>query len=31
MVAGILYTGLVTYLAMTVLERVKHRALFWVR
>lgn len=31
MVAGILYTGLVTYLAMTLLETVKRRALFWLR
>lgn len=31
MVAGILYTGLVTYLAMTGLEAIKRRALFWVR
>ena len=29
MVAGILYTGLVTFLAMTVLDRVRRRALFW--
>ena len=31
MVAGILYTGLITFLAMTVLERIKHRTLFWMR
>lgn len=31
MVAGILYTGLVTFLAMTGLEAIKRRALFWVR
>jgi len=31
MVAGILYTGLVTYLAMTLLDRVRQRALFWLR
>jgi NitT/TauT family transport system permease protein len=31
MVAGILYTGLVTFLAMTGLETIKRRALFWVR
>lgn len=31
MVAGILYTGLVTYLAMTGLEAIKRRALFWHR
>lgn len=31
MVAGILYTGLVTWLAMTALDKVRHRALFWVR
>jgi NitT/TauT family transport system permease protein len=30
MVAGILYTGLVTFLAMGLLDRVKQRALFWV-
>lgn len=29
MVAGILYTGLVTFLAMTALDRVRRRALFW--
>jgi ABC-type nitrate/sulfonate/bicarbonate transport system permease component len=31
MVAGILYTGLVTFLAMELLDRLKHRLLFWVR
>jgi len=31
MVAGILYTGLVTFLAMTGLEALKRRALFWQR
>jgi len=31
MVAGIFYTGLVTYLAMTGLEALKRRALFWQR
>jgi len=31
MVAGILYTGLVTFLAMTGLEAIKRRALFWQR
>jgi NitT/TauT family transport system permease protein len=31
MVAGILYTGLVTFLAMTLLERIKHHTLFWMR
>jgi len=31
MVAGILYTGLVTYLAMTLLDSVRKRALFWLR
>jgi len=31
MVAGIVYTGLVTYLAMTLLDRVRQRALFWLR
>ena len=31
MVAGILYTGLVTWLAMTALDKARHRALFWVR
>jgi NitT/TauT family transport system permease protein len=31
MVAGILYTGLVTFLAMTGLEKIKRRALFWQR
>ena len=31
MVAGILYTGLVVWLSMEVLERVKKRALFWLK
>ncbi|WP_018991175.1 ABC transporter permease [Aromatoleum toluclasticum] len=31
MVAGILYTGVVTWAAMTALERVRARALFWLR
>jgi NitT/TauT family transport system permease protein len=31
MVAGILYTGLITYLAMSLLDAAKHRALFWRR
>lgn len=31
MVAGILYTGLITYLAMTLLEAARRRALFWLR
>ena len=31
MVAGILYTGLITWLAMSALDAVKRRALFWVR
>lgn len=31
MVAGILYTGLVTFLAMSGLEAIKRRALFWQR
>jgi NitT/TauT family transport system permease protein len=31
MVAGILYTGLITYLAMTLLDAAKRRALFWLR
>lgn len=31
MVAGILYTGVVTFLAMTVLEKVRRRVLFWQR
>ena len=31
MVAGIIYTGGVTYLAMTGLEALKRRALFWQR
>jgi ABC-type nitrate/sulfonate/bicarbonate transport system, permease component len=29
MVAGILYTGLVTWLAMTGLDRLRRRVLFW--
>ena len=31
MVAGILYTGLITWLSMTLLEKARHRALFWQR
>ena len=31
MVAGILYTGLVTFLAMTLLDGVRRRALFWLK
>ncbi|MEN6438335.1 MAG: ABC transporter permease [Syntrophobacter sp.] len=31
MVAGIVYTGLITFISMEVLERIKRRALFWVR
>ncbi|MDR1463048.1 MAG: ABC transporter permease [Azoarcus sp.] len=31
MVAGILYTGLITWLSMTLLEKARHRALFWLR
>lgn len=31
MVAGILYTGLITFLSMEGLDRVKRKALFWVR
>jgi NitT/TauT family transport system permease protein len=31
MVAGIVYTGLITYVSMELLERIKKRALFWVR
>ena len=31
MVAGILYTGLITFLSMELLEKIKKRALFWVR
>lgn len=31
MVAGILYTGLITFLAMTALDKLRHRALFWLR
>lgn len=31
MVAGILYTGLVTWLAMTLLDALKRRALFWLK
>lgn len=30
-VAGILYTGLVTFLAMTTLDRVRRRSLFWLK
>ena len=31
MVAGILYTGLITFLSMEILEKTKQRALFWVK
>jgi NitT/TauT family transport system permease protein len=31
MVAGIIYTGFITFLAMELLERIKKRTLFWVR
>jgi NitT/TauT family transport system permease protein len=31
MVAGILYTGVVTFVCMRALDRLKHRALFWQR
>ncbi len=31
MVAGIIYTGFITFLSMEALERIKRRALFWVR
>lgn len=31
MVAGILYTGLITFLSMSLLEAVRQRLLFWVR
>ena len=31
MVAGILYTGVVTWLSMTLLDTLRHRALFWLR
>jgi NitT/TauT family transport system permease protein len=31
MVAGILYTGLITWLSMTLLEKARHRALFWLK
>jgi NitT/TauT family transport system permease protein len=31
MVAGILYTGLVTFLSMALLDRLRRRLLFWVR
>jgi len=31
MVAGIVYTGLITFLSMAILERIRKRALFWVR
>lgn len=31
MVAGILYTGLVTFVSMELLERLRRRLLFWVR
>jgi NitT/TauT family transport system permease protein len=31
MVAGIIYTGAVTWLSMTLLDRLRHRTLFWLR
>jgi NitT/TauT family transport system permease protein len=31
MAAGILYTGLITWLSMTLLEKARRRALFWLR
>lgn len=31
MVAGIFYTGLIVFLSMELLERIKRRALFWVK
>jgi NitT/TauT family transport system permease protein len=31
MVAGILYTGLITFLSMEALERIKRKTLFWMR
>jgi NitT/TauT family transport system permease protein len=31
MVAGILYTGLVTFLALSLLEQIRKRALFWLK
>lgn len=31
MVAGIIYTGLITFLSMELLEKIKRRALFWLR
>ncbi len=31
MVAGILYTGLVTFLALSLLEHIRKRALFWLK
>jgi NitT/TauT family transport system permease protein len=31
MVAGIIYTGVITWLAMTGLDALRHRALFWLR
>jgi NitT/TauT family transport system permease protein len=31
MVAGIVYTGAVTWLAMTLLDKLRHRVLFWLR
>jgi NitT/TauT family transport system permease protein len=31
MVAGIIYTGLITWLTMTGLDALRHRALFWLR
>ncbi|MCU0809258.1 MAG: ABC transporter permease subunit [Candidatus Contendobacter sp.] len=31
MVAGILYTGLVTFLSLSLLEQIRKRALFWLK
>jgi NitT/TauT family transport system permease protein len=31
MVAGILYTGMVTWLSMSLLDKLRHHALFWLR
>ena len=31
MVAGIIYTGAVTFVSMELLDRLKRRLLFWVR
>jgi len=31
MVAGIIYTGLTTFLSMKALEKIRERVLFWVR